>query len=100
MANPYAERRAQMFPRLSDEQLARLAHVGQRRKAEKDELIYEQGEPSPDFFVLLSGAMSLVQPADGQEIPITVLHEGEFTGEANMLSGRRSLVRARMTEAG
>src|SRR5437870_1692613 len=100
MSNPYAERRAQMFPRLSDEQLARLAHVGQRRKVEKGELIFEQGESSPDFFVVLSGAMSIVQPSDGEEIPITVHREGEFTGEANMLSGRRSLVRARMTEAG
>src|SRR5438045_1459573 len=50
--------------------------------------------------VVLTGALEIVQPADGREVPITVHHPGEFTGEANMLSGRRSLVRARMAESG
>jgi thioredoxin reductase (NADPH) len=62
--------------------------------------VVEQGQTSPDFFVVLSGSLEVVQPADGAELPITVHHAGEFTGEVNMLSGRRSLVRVRMSESG
>src|SRR5262245_27168181 len=94
------ERREQMFPRLSAGQLARLEQLGRRRQVERGVVVFDQGQASPDFFVVLSGALEIVQPADGSELPITVHHAGEFTGEVNMLSGRRALVRARMAESG
>jgi thioredoxin reductase (NADPH) len=95
-----ADRRAQTFPRLSAAQMERLAPLGRRRKIERGEVLYEQGTATPEFFVVLSGALELVQPGDGHELPIAVLHQGQFTGEVNMLSGRRSLARARMAESG
>ena len=94
------ERREQMFPSLSAVQLARLARFGRRRSVPAGEIVFEQGEASPEFFVVLSGALEVVQPADGVEVPITVHRTGGFTGEVNMLSGRRALVRGRMIEAG
>ena len=100
MADLVAERRAQMFPALSEPQLARLKKVGHCKKYERGEIVIEQGQESPDFFVVLSGELEIVQPADDKEVPVTVHHVGEFTGEANMLSGRRSIVRGRMKEAG
>jgi thioredoxin reductase (NADPH) len=100
MADPIEERREQMFPRLSAAQLARLDSFGQRRAVERGAILFDEGQASPDFFVILSGALELVQPADGREVPITGLHAGEFTGELNMLSGRHALVRARMIESG
>jgi hypothetical protein len=42
--------------------------------------------------VVLSGAIELVQPVGAHEEPIIVLGPGQFTGEINMLSARRSLV--------
>jgi thioredoxin reductase (NADPH) len=89
-----------MFPTLSAAQLERLARLGHCRRVEKGELLFDQGSATPEFFVVVSGEMEIVQPADGREVPITVHHPGEFTGEVNMLSGRRSLVRARMSAAG
>jgi thioredoxin reductase (NADPH) len=100
LASTYADRRPQMFPTLSAAQLERLSKLGRRRRSEAGEILVEQGSPSPDFFVVLSGALAIVQPADGQELPIAVQRAGEFTGEVNMLAGQRSLVRARMVEAG
>src|SRR5471032_259314 len=94
------ERREQMFPKLTPAQLSRLAALGTRRQVEKGEILIEQGDKSPNFYVVLSGGMEVVQPDDNQERHITTHHRGEFTGEANMLSGRRSLVRSRMTETG
>jgi thioredoxin reductase (NADPH) len=99
MANPI-ERREQMFPKLNPAQLARLTSLGTRRRYEKGHVVIEQGDQTPNFYVVLEGSMNVVQPEDGRELPITVHHQGEFTGEANMLSSRRSLVRIRMAEDG
>jgi len=94
------ERREQMFPSLSPAEMERLTSLGHRRRVERGEVLYEQGEATPDFYVVVSGALELVQPGDGHEVPITVLRPGQFTGEINMLSGRRSMARARMAESG
>ena len=100
MADVYGGRRDQMFPRLSTAQVARLAQIGHRRQVESGEVVLEQGAASPSFFVVISGALSIVHPEGGQELPISVLREGEFSGEVNMLSARPSLVRARVAESG
>jgi len=94
------DRSEQMFPRLTEAPLARLSRFGRRRAVQRGEIVIEQGQPAPDFFVVLSGALEIVQPADGKELPIAVHHAGHFTGEVNMLSGRRSLARGRMAESG
>jgi thioredoxin reductase (NADPH) len=44
--------------------------------------------------------MEIVQPDLTGERPIAAHGPGEFTGEMTMISGRRSLVRGRVTEAG
>src|SRR5256885_2958653 len=94
------ERREQMFPRLTPRQIDRLRELGKRRTVERGEILYDQGAASPQFYVILSGALEIVEPLDGKELPITVAGPGEFTGEVNMLLGRRSLVRARMRDPG
>ncbi|HEY2029791.1 MAG TPA: FAD-dependent oxidoreductase [Myxococcales bacterium] len=94
------ERRAQMFPTLSAAQLERLSKLGTRQAFEQGQVVIEQGDRCPNFYVVLQGAMEVVQPDDGKELPVTVHRRGEFTGETNMLSGRRSLVRTRMSEPG
>ena len=93
-------RREQMFPRFTAAQIERLRPLGQCRHATAGTILFEQGDATPNFYVVISGALEIVQPADGEEIPITVHHPGEFTGEVNMLSGRRTLVRGRMREQG
>src|ERR671925_649870 len=98
--NPYLQRREQMFPRLTPQQLARLSAMGERRHFARGTIIFDQGDATRDFLVVLSGELEIVQPVDGREEPITVHVPGEFTGETNMLSGRRSLVRGRMREDG
>ena len=60
----------------------------------------EQGDTSVPFFVVITGEVEIVRPFGAHETLITVHGPGEFTGEVNMLSGRRSLVRARATKPG
>ena len=95
MTDTYNDRRDQMFPRLTPAQIARIASVGERRRVRAGEVLYELGEQHTRFVVVIEGAIEIVRPIDGSEVPVTVAGPGEFTGEINMLSARRSLVRAR-----
>jgi len=88
-----------MFPRLDDAQIARLAPFGQQGDVEAGAVIVDQGDSRHGIFIVLSGSIELLNLSGGD----TVLHvftRGEFTGEVNMLSGRRTLVRIRAREAG
>jgi thioredoxin reductase (NADPH) len=94
------ERQAQTFPTLSAEQIARIARHGTKRRTRRGELLYDQGTEAPSFFVVISGALDLVRPHQDREDPIAVLGPGQFTGEVNLVTGRRSLARARVSEDG
>ena len=99
MATPN-DRRDQTFPKLTEEQIARIASLGERRALSRGQVLFAQGDSAVPFFVLLRGAMEIVNPSETGEALVVVLGPGEFTGETNMLSGRRSLVTARMREDG
>jgi len=95
MAEVYVERRDQMFPQLTPAQIGRISSVGARRSVRAGEVLFELGEQDTRFFVIIEGAVEIVRPLDGREERVTVHGPGEFTGEINMLSARRNLVRAR-----
>ncbi len=89
------DRAAQMFPRLTPAQIDRIATVGHRRNMRAGEVLFDVGDQNTHFFVVLSGAIDIVRPIGEREEPVIAHKPGEFTGEINMLSARRSLVRAR-----
>jgi thioredoxin reductase (NADPH) len=93
------ERREQLFPKLTDAQIERIASVGRKRKVAKGEMLIKQGDVAP-FFVVTNGRLDIIQPTEHGELTIVQHEPGQFTGELNMLTGRRSLVCARMGEAG
>ena len=92
------ERAAQMFPKLTPAQIDRISSVGHRRDVRAGEVLFDVGEQNTRFFVVLSGAIDIVRPIGDREEPVMICHPREFTGEINMLSARRSLVRARVAE--
>src|ERR1700733_7629322 len=100
MSDVVAERRQQVFPKLDDAQLQRIARYGEQRHVAAGEILYDQGTSALGIHVVLSGAVEIVRPGILGEELITVQRPGEFTGEANVLAGRRALVRARMIEEG
>ncbi len=100
MADPYLGRRDQMFPRLTPAQLDRIAAVGVRRGIRKGEVLFELGEQNTGFIVVIEGAVEIVRPIAGRDEPVIVLGPGEFTGEINMLSARRNIVRGRAATDG
>jgi thioredoxin reductase (NADPH) len=96
------KRREQMFPRLTDAQIARIAALGQRRPVPAGEVLFEQGQQNTPFILVTAGTLAVVRPGASaiDDLPIVVHQPGEFTGELNMLSGRRSQVRGRMQQDG
>jgi thioredoxin reductase (NADPH) len=97
---PPSPRADAMFPVLTPAQLARFAARGRRHPIARGDLLFEAGEASAPFFVIIAGEVELVRPAGGTETRVAALRAGQFTGEVYMLSGRRTLIRARVIEAG
>jgi thioredoxin reductase (NADPH) len=100
MGDVVAERRQQVFPKLNDAQLQRIARYGERRHVPAGEILFDQGTSALGIHVVLGGALEIVRPGILEDELITVHHAAEFTGEVNVLAGRRALVRARMVEGG
>ena len=90
----------QTFPVLTSAQIGRVRAVAKVRKVEPGEVLFQPGDTNVPFFVVLSGHMEIVQPSLTGERPITTHGPGQFTGEITMISGQRSLVTGRITEAG
>jgi thioredoxin reductase (NADPH) len=84
-----------IFPKLTSAQISRIAAHGHVRSVQSGEVLIEQGDKSVPFFVVITGEVEIVRPCGAHETLVTVHGSGEFTGEVNMLSGRRSLIRAR-----
>src|SRR5580704_18038478 len=90
--------RTQAFPVLSVSQIDRIRASSRLRKVAAGDILFEPGDENVPFYVLLSGGMEIVQPDLAGEHPIARHGPGEFTGEITMISGRRCLVRGRVTE--
>src|ERR1700751_4302513 len=92
--------RTQAFPVLTAAQISRIRSGSKVREVKKGEILFEPGETNVPFFVLLSGSMEIVQSDLAGERLIVTHGPGNFTGEMTMISGRRNLVRGRVTEPG
>lgn len=93
-------RKAQMFPQLTDRQIARLEAHGTHRTMAKGEILAEPGDRNRPMLVVLTGSIEVVQPGLSGEVLVVVHASGSFTGEMSMLQGVGSLVRSRVREAG
>ncbi|MGA7006787.1 MAG: FAD-dependent oxidoreductase [Nitrososphaeraceae archaeon] len=89
-----------IFPKLTPAQIGRIAAHGRTRSVQPGDVLIEQGDTSVPFFVVITGEVEIVRPFGTNETLITIHGDREFTGEVNMLSGRRSLVRVRASKPG
>jgi thioredoxin reductase (NADPH) len=92
--------RTQAFPVLTAAQISRVRSVSRVRNVKAGEILFQPDDTNVPFFVLLSGSMEIVQPDCTGERLIAKHAPGEFTGEMTMISGRRCLVRGRVTGPG
>ena len=90
----------QVFPKLTAEQIARLAKKGRRRTVLRGDVLVEAGQPNTPMIVVVDGAVEVVRAtSDGEEV-ITTHGTRQFSGEVNLLAGRRGLATLRATLPG
>ncbi len=97
---PLAGPRDDVFPTLSEAQIKRVEARGRVREVSAGEVLIEQGQATIPFFVILSGQLEAVRPAELGKRVITLSGRGQFTGEINTLSGRRTMFRIEASESG
>ena len=89
-----------LFPKLTPAQLARIVAHGRRRATTRGEVLVDVGDRIVPCFVVIAGEIQALQVADGAETLIVSHGPGSFSGEANLISGRPSMARLRVSEPG
>ena len=89
-----------LFPTLTPAQITRIAAHGRRRAVARGEVLVEVGAKVVPFFVVISGEIQVLRASGGTDTVIVAHRPGQFSGEATMLTGRRSLARVRVSEPG
>jgi len=86
-------RRAQTFPLLAADEIARMHRFGKPRRFVGGERVLEIGKVGPGIHVILSGAICVTgRDGHGDEFPVVEHGPGSFTGELSQLSGKPSFV--------
>jgi thioredoxin reductase (NADPH) len=101
MFSPLIEqRRGQMFPQLSADDIARLERFGERATFSAGQRMVATGEISPGLFVIHSGDVEVSQRGPEGDAQLIITHgAGHFMGELAQLSNRPSLVDAHAQSA-
>ncbi len=81
------------FPSLSEEMIARLFEYGSAKTVPAGHELWARGDREVDMFVVLDGVVEVYgYDNDGQRKPIAAIRKGQFSGELDLLSSRRTLV--------
>ena len=91
-------RAEQVFPTLGRSQIARIAAVARTRRVEAGEILVQPGEQSAHFFLVSEGEILVVRPTPTGDELMATCRPGMFTGEVNMLSGRRGIALIRASQ--
>jgi thioredoxin reductase (NADPH) len=90
--DPYA-REGQTFPRLTAEQMARVAPYGQEERLPKGTVLFSRGERSVAFWVVVEGAIEIYDTDEADEANVFTVHgDRQFTGELDLFNDRKILV--------
>ena len=93
-------REDQVWPTLTEAQIARIAKHGQYRSLQSGDVLLRAGQQEFPFFVVTDGELSVMRPScDGEQL-ITTYRRGSFSGELNILAGRRPVATIRASTPG
>ncbi|WNG57719.1 cyclic nucleotide-binding domain-containing protein [Archangium gephyra] len=94
-SDPYA-RDAQTFPRLSPEMAERVAAYGTEEWLPDGTLLFQRGDRSVDFFLVLEGSVEIFDCGPHDEPSVFTVHDDrQFTGELDLFNDREVLVSGR-----
>jgi thioredoxin reductase (NADPH) len=87
-------------PVLTAAQIERIRLLAKARDVSVGEVLYEPNDDTPPAFIVISGSIQIVAVGGGEERIVTTYTAGQFSGELLMISGRRSIYRCQVVEAG
>lgn len=82
------------YPRLTDDQVAILRSRGRVRPVREGEQLFRAGEPSEEFFVVLSGRVAVVEGHGDAEHVVQLHGPYSFLGELGLLEGQTAFLSA------
>ena len=86
----------EMFPRLSAEMCERIGNYGETEALPSGTLVFERGQRSVDFFLVLEGSIEIFDlDPSGHANVFTTHAERQFTGELDLFNDREILVSGR-----
>src|ERR1700680_1346223 len=88
------------FPTLDASEAPVCEGLGPRQAMAEGEFLFRDGDPTYDFYVIVSGAVEIVVNPEGEERVITRHGAGRFLGELSLLTGQRAYLSARVVESG
>lgn len=88
------------FPTLGAKERSALEARGHPREVRTGDVLFSAGDRNFCFYVVLEGAIEIVEQSRDQPRQVAVHHAGQFSGDVDMLTGRVALVTARVAQDG
>ena len=82
------------FPSLTERQIETLSKYAKRRHFHHNDTLFQAGVSPATFFVVLSGAIEILDHSGDEPRTIVVHEPGEFTGDIDILTRRVTVVSA------
>ncbi|MBK8421534.1 cyclic nucleotide-binding domain-containing protein [Candidatus Villigracilis saccharophilus] len=92
-------KRIPLFADLPENELDRILSVLSVKELQDREILFSEGDPGDDFYIILSGELEVLLGAgQSEELQLNVVREGEHFGEMSLImpgGHRTATVRAR-----
>ncbi|HEY8311080.1 MAG TPA: cyclic nucleotide-binding domain-containing protein, partial [Gemmatimonadaceae bacterium] len=82
------------FPSLTERQIETLSKYAKRRHFQHNDTLFQAGVSPATFFVVLSGAVEILDHSGDEPRTIVVHEPGQFTGDIDILTRRITVVSA------
>lgn len=89
----------ELFPKLSEPELARLRLHGRERDLNPGDRLFQEGDPTYQFYVVLAGQVKVTRRIGAEERLLAIHEPGEFTGEISFMMGKPATATARAVTA-
>jgi thioredoxin reductase (NADPH) len=89
-----------LSPPLAPEQIALLRRYGEERPMTPGQVLFREGDHAYDFFVILSGSVTVSDHEGGAQRDLAILGPGRHVAELSILTGERVFATAVVTEPG
>ncbi len=87
-----------LFPRLTAAQVDQLAHRAETLALSPGEVLFEQGQRDTPFFVVLAGAVDMIDRQPDGDHYFTQCQPGTFVADISMFTGEPTLARGVVAE--